>query len=45
MKEVENRWVSPPSDMWKAAKTTGIREVILYGSLDLQLCRPFAQVD
>ena len=45
MKEAENRGVNLPSDMWVAAKTTGIREVILSRYLDLQVCRPFAPVD
>ncbi|KAL6341887.1 hypothetical protein AAG906_038132 [Vitis piasezkii] len=36
MREAENRGASLPSDMWEAAKTTGIREVILFRYLDLQ---------
>lgn len=41
MRETENRGASLPSDMWEAAKTTGIREVILYRYLDLQVSLAF----
>lgn len=45
MKEAENRGVSLPADMWEAAKSTGIREVILFRYLDLQVYLPFSLVD
>ena len=41
MREAENRGASLPSDMWEAAKTTGIREVILFRYLDLQVSSAF----